>query len=219
MVLVARASWARAYDTGMPLLPCVAVDEIDALAQALREHGACRIEGLPGADATNGLRADLRKLQGETALTPAAIGQHAGYAHRADIRGDSTLWLDDPRCGPASKQFLAALDDLREALNQRLFQGLTNVEAHYAAYPSGTGYTRHRDRFRDDDARVLSLVSYLNDDWRQADGGALRLHLDDGAIDITPCGGSSICFLSELEHEVLPATRERLSIAAWFRRG
>jgi SM-20-related protein len=28
-----------------------------------------------------------------------------------------------------------------------------------------------------------------------------------------------VCFLSErFEHEVLPATRERLSIAGWFRR-
>ena len=218
MVLLARASWARAYDTGMPLLPCVAVDETDALAQALRERGACRIEGLPAVAATVVLRADLRKLQGETALTPAAIGQHARHVHRADIRGDSTLWLDDPRCGPGSRQFLAVLDSLRDALNQRLFQGLTSVEAHYAAYPSGTGYTRHRDRFREDDARVLSLVSYLNDDWRQGDRGALRLQLDDGAVDVMPSGGSSICFLSELEHEVLPATRERLSIAAWFRR-
>ena len=65
---------------------------------------------------------------------------------------------------------------------------------------------------------MLSLVAYLNDDWSVADGGALRLHLDDGAVDIAPLGGTAVCFRSELEHEVLPATRERLSIAAWFRR-
>ena len=65
---------------------------------------------------------------------------------------------------------------------------------------------------------MLSWVTYLNDDWHAQDGGALRLHLDAGAIDVAPCGGS-ICFLSELEHEVLTAQRERLSIAAWFRSG
>lgn len=32
------------------------------------------------------------------------------------------------------------------------------------------------------------------------------------------CISASLCFLSELEHEVLPAKRERLSIAAWLRR-
>jgi SM-20-related protein len=213
------------------LLPSVAVDDADALAQSLSECGACRIEGLPTAAATIELRAELRRLQSGAMLTPAAIGHHGLHAHRAGIRGDSTLWLDDPRCGAASRQLLATLDDLRDALNQRLFQGLTEVEAHYASYPPDTGYARHRDRFRDNDAnasaassRILSLVCYLNDDWSEADGGALRLYLDpgaleDGAVDVRPLGGSSICFLSELEHEVLPATRERLSIAAWFRRG
>ena len=213
----------------MPL-PSVAVDDADALAQSLRECGACRIEGLPAPAATIGLRAELRALQSRSMLTPAAIGHHGLHAHHPGIRGDSTLWLDDPRCGVASRQLLATLDDLRVALNRRLFQGLAEVEAHYAVYPRGTGYARHRDRFRDSDAdpsassRILSLVCYLNEDWREADGGALRLYLDpgssgDGAVDVWPLGGSSICFLSGLEHEVLPTTRERLSIAAWFRRG
>ncbi|MFS8064325.1 MAG: 2OG-Fe(II) oxygenase [Luteimonas sp.] len=209
----------------MPL-PSVAVDDVDALAQSLRECGACRIEGLPAAPAMVRLLAELRTLQSGAMLTPAAIGHHGLHAHHPGIRGDSTLWLDDPRCGAASRQMLATLDDLRDALNRRLFQGLTEVEAHYAIYPTGTGYARHRDRFRDNDAnssvassRILSLVCYLNDDWRAADGGALRLYLDAGEVDVWPLAGSSICFLSELEHEVLPASRERLSIAAWFRRG
>jgi len=208
------------------LLPSVAADDADALAQSLRECGACRIEGLPSMAATIALRAELRGLQSMSALTPAAIGHRALHAHHAGIRGDSTLWLDDPRCGAASRQLLATLDDLRDDLNRRLFQGLAEVEAHYAIYPRGTGYVRHRDRFRDNDAdssaassRIVSLVCYLNDDWRGADGGALRLHLDAGVVDVWPQAGGSICFLSELEHEVLPATRERLSIAAWFRRG
>jgi SM-20-related protein len=61
-------------------------------------------------------------------------------------------------------------------------------------------------------------VSYLNADWGADDGGALRLWREDGATDdLRPLGGS-VCFLSELEHEVLPARRERLSIAGWMRR-
>ena len=213
------------------LMPSVAVDDADALAQSLRDYGACRIEGLPSPAAMIGLRDELRGLQAGAMLTPAAIGHHGLHSHHAGIRGDSTLWLDDPRCGAASRQLLATLDDLRELLNRHLFQGLAEVEAHFAIYPPGTGYARHRDRFRDNEvnasaasSRILSLVCYLNDDWGDADGGALRLYLDpgaleDGAVDVWPQGGSSVCFLSQLEHEVLPATRERLSIAAWFRRG
>ena len=102
-------------------------------------------------------------------------------------------------------------------MNRRLFLGIDEVEAHYAAYPVGAFYARHRDRFRDSDARVVSVVTYLNPDWSDKDGGALRIVLDDGDIDIVPDTGS-IVFLSELEHEVLPAARERFSIAAWMRR-
>jgi SM-20-related protein len=199
-------------------LPDIAAGDDEALAGALAAHGACRILGLPDAASTRRLREDLLRLAADEAMAPAATGHGAGRALQPSLRGDRTLWLDDPRCGAAAGDFLAQLDGLRLALNQRLFLGLAEVEAHYARYAPGAGYARHRDRFRDDDARVLSLVAYLNDGWNEGDGGALRLHLDVGAIDIPPLGGSAVCFRSEFEHEVLPALRERLSIAAWFRR-
>jgi SM-20-related protein len=239
---------AGAYDTGMPAFPRLDGAEPpqdprcdpSALAEALRAHGVCWIADWPGAALRAALRDDLLRLRTERALTPAAVGREGGRRLRADLRGDSTCWLDDPRCGPAAREFLARLDALRLALNRNLFLGLSEVEAHYAAYPPGAGYARHRDRFRDSDARVVSWVTYLNADWGDDDGGALRLHLAsvdnderglapidgmplDGRplgsmpVDIVPLGGS-VCFLSELEHEVLPARRERLSIAAWFRR-
>jgi len=213
----------------MSVLPCVDARDseamADALASALETHGGCVIDALPDAQLTMALREDLRRLQASAALSTAAIGRGNRHRQRADIRGDATLWLDDPRCGQVAAQFFTAMDALRRALNRRLFLGLAEVEAHYAAYPPGAGYARHRDRFIDDgvqrertgNTRTLSLVSYLNDDWRAHDGGALRLHLTAGAVDVAPSGGRSVCFLSEIEHEVLPATRERLSIASWMR--
>jgi SM-20-related protein len=199
-------------------IPDIAAGDRDALADALAERGACRILGLPDAAATRGLRDDLRRLADAGELAPAATGRGAGRALQPSLRGDRTLWLDDPRCGDQARAFLAQLDALRIALNERLFLGLAEVEAHYARYAPGAGYARHRDRFRDSDARVVSLVAYLNDVWNDSDGGALRLHFDAGAIDIPPTGGTAVCFRSEIEHEVLPALRERSSIAAWFRR-
>ena len=201
----------------MPTLPRVTAADHDAIATALREHGACRIAGLPPARATAALRDDLRSLLDDGALTTAATGR--GDARSVGgLRGDRTLWLDDPRCGAAARAHLAAMQVLATALNRRLFLGIGEVEAHYAVYPPGAGYARHRDRFRDSDDRVVSLASYLNEGWQAGDGGDLRLHLDTGSIDIAPAGGSSVCFLSDIEHEVLPATRERLSIAGWLRR-
>lgn len=202
----------------MPSLPRAQGDDLDALAAAIERAGACVVRGLPSPAHTDALRAELRGLHDAGALQAAAVGRGASHGMRTDIRGDRTLWLDDPACGPAATAFLGTLDALRTGLERRLFLGLRSVEAHFAAYPPGAGYARHRDRFRDSDARRLSLVAYLNDGWEAAHGGALRLHLPDGAHDVLPVGGTAVCFLSELEHEVLPATRERLSIAAWMRR-
>lgn len=208
----------------MTALPDVTADEhtgafdTAAVADALRVHGACRIPGWPGPMLRAALRADLQRLGDDGALRPASIGRGAARGLRTDIRNDVTLWLDDPRCGAPAADFLARLDALRRDLNRLLYLGLDDCEAHYAVYPPGGGYARHRDRFRDSDARVVTLVSYLNEDWRDDDGGHLRLWREDGAETTLPPAGGSVCFLSELEHEVRPAHRERFSIAAWFRR-
>ncbi|MFT3763108.1 MAG: 2OG-Fe(II) oxygenase [Pseudoxanthomonas sp.] len=203
----------------MPALPLIDGPDPARIADALAVAGACRVAGFPDAAATAALRADLLRLREAGILREAAVGHGRDKAQRRDIRGDSTLWLDDDACGDAARGFLAQLDALRTGLNRELFLGATEVEAHYACYPPGAFYRRHRDRFRDDDVRVVSVVGYLNDDWTEGDGGALRLYLPDGEkIDVPPQAGASVVFRSELEHEVLPATRQRLSIAAWMRR-
>jgi len=207
----------------MTAFPTLGADDFSfypaLLADALRGHGACWVADWPDSALRDALRDDLRGLQSTGSLSPAAVGRRDGRTLRNDIRADATCWLDDPRCGEPARTLLAQLDAIRTTLNRTLFLGLTGCEAHYAAYPPGGGYARHRDRFRDSDARVVTLVSYLNEDWREDDGGRLRLWLEDGAETTLAPAGGSVCFLSELEHEVLPAHRERRSIAAWFRRG
>ena len=202
----------------MASVPLIDAGDVEAACRALAGPGACVLAGLPTARDAAALRADLARLHADGELTAAAVGRGGERSLRGDIRGDRTLWLDDARCGAPAGAHLQALEALRHAFNRGLFLGLRSVEAHYARYPAGTGYRRHRDRFRDDDARVLSLVSYLNPDWEEDDGGALRLHLDAGPVDLAPRGGTTACFLSGIEHEVRPARRERLSIAAWMRR-
>jgi SM-20-related protein len=191
----------------------------DEDVSALREHGVCVSESLLSAALLHALAADCRALASAGALQPAAVGRGGGRIANTRLRGDATRWIEDDPVAPVRGDFLAAMEALRIALNRRLLLGLDYLEAHYALYPPGAGYVRHRDRFRDDDARVLSFTAYLNADWPDEAGGALRLHLPAGAIDVPPRLGTCTLFLSaEIEHEVLPATRPRLSIAGWFRR-
>lgn len=113
--------------------------------------------------------------------------------------------------------YLERLRTLIQYLNQNLFLSLKDVEVHMTIYPVGSFYKRHLDQFKSDDHRKLSVICYLNENWEESHGGQLRLHLKDGAIDVLPTLGKLVCFRSdEIEHEVLPATRERLSITGWI---
>ena len=112
------------------------------------------------------------------------------------------------------------MDTLRGELNRQLFLGLEDFECHFALYEPGAFYQKHVDRFRDDDRRAVSAVLYLNEEWLAEQGGALRLYPEGvEPRDVLPQLGTLAVFLSaNLPHEVLPATRERLSLTGWFRR-
>jgi SM-20-related protein len=118
---------------------------------------------------------------------------------------------------------MASVKALRLHLNEALFLGAQEAELHFARYAPGAFYRTHRDRFRDDDARLVSLVFYLNDEWPDDAGGELMLYAadDSGAVitRVQPNAGTMVCFLSDrFPHEVLPATRERFSLTGWLRR-
>jgi SM-20-related protein len=163
------------------------------------------------------LAEECRRRAARGALIPAGVGK--AQEVREGIRGDRIEWLD-PGQSAACDRYLALLDELRLTLNRGLFLGLEDYESHFALYPPGAFYQKHLDRFRDDDRRAVSVVLYLNPDWQPEHGGALRLYLADGSTrDIAPRAGSLVAFLSaEMLHEVLPTTRERLSLTGWFRR-
>ena len=193
---------------------------VAGLASAIESDGVAVVPAFMDAALVAALRARLLALDATGALAPAAVGRAAGRHADATVRADRTRWLADAPADPAERALHDALDAVRLALNRRLMLGLFSFEVHYALYPPGGGYARHRDRFRDDDARVLSCVLYLNDAWRESDGGALRIHRDAvPPLDVLPHGGTLVAFLSErFDHEVLAASRERLSVTGWFRR-
>lgn len=153
------------------------------------------------------------------ALRPAAIGRGGERQRRPEIRGDLVRWIERACAARCETRVLARIERLRLGLNRRLQLGAFDLELHWALYPPGAAYARHVDQPRGSDARVVSLVLYLNEGWRAADGGALRLYAAGGAIDVLPEAGTLVAFRSEgLPHEVLPARRERLALTGWLRR-
>ncbi|HUH93488.1 MAG TPA: 2OG-Fe(II) oxygenase [Casimicrobiaceae bacterium] len=189
------------------------------IAAAIAKDGLAVVPRFAPRGLAEALAAEARRRDAAGEFRLAGVGRGAGRAMRADIRGDRTCWLDESELAPAERCLWGVLEALRLEVNRATALGLFSVEAHYAIYPPGGFYRRHRDRFRDHDARALSWILYLNEAWMQADGGALRIHLADGsARDVLPEAGTLACFLAERDHEVLPPQRERLSIAGWFRR-
>lgn len=112
------------------------------------------------------------------ALTPARVGPGNAAQRDAGIRADAIQWLEPNDPAPCVATLLARLDALRTALNQRLYLGLADLEAHFAHYPPGGAYRRHLDRFRSDDTRTVSVVLHLGEPWRPEHGGALRIYLE-----------------------------------------
>jgi SM-20-related protein len=198
--------------------PSAAADIADALART----GVAIRAGFLAPDLVLELASESRTAFSAGRFHAARVGMGETRVLRPDVRGDHILWLDTPD-SDVRRAYLAQMEALRLALNERLFLGLLDYECHFALYPPGGFYQRHVDRFRGDPRRAVSAVLYLNETWESVWGGNLRLfeseRADSPYRDVAPQGGTLVCFLSNsVAHEVLPTTHERLSLTGWFRR-
>jgi len=204
----------------LPDLP--AGNRLERIAAEIAARGFACCDHFVTPELITALVDESRALLARGKFQAAAVGSGRRRSVRPEIRGDQTLWINEPYA-PAVQILMRQLETLRLELNRTLTLGLFELELHFARYPPGGSYERHFDQLGDDAARTLSLVLYLNAGWREAEGGALRLYLaqrsDSPSVDFLPEAGRLVVFLSaQFAHEVLPATRERLSVTGWFRR-
>ncbi len=205
--------------TSMSEFPLALADCFERVADDLALRRWSVQENALPQELVSRLAAACRQLWQRDDLTPAAVGPAGEELVIPSIRGDYTRWLDDCPPTEAGAAFLQIMDGLRSTLNRSLFVGLDSFETHYALYPPGAGYRKHLDRFKGNPLRQVSVVAYLNQAWQPGDGGELRLHLDEGAHDVAPRGGTLAVFMSDsIVHEVLAANRDRASLVGWFRR-
>ncbi|WP_426359410.1 2OG-Fe(II) oxygenase [Pseudocolwellia sp. HL-MZ19] len=155
----------------------------------------------------------------------AGIGRAKDHVVNDFIRTDEICWITGN--SDAGSAWIKWTESLRVFLNRRLFLGLFSFESHFAHYAKGDFYKKHKDAFKGEDNRMLSVVVYLNQYWMPDDGGELVIYnkqqstsavIDNSIIKVTPNFGTIVVFLSEeFPHEVLAAKRDRYSIAGWFR--
>lgn len=187
---------------------------------------------------TQELRADIAKLRAAEKFKMAKIGQDSTNSLNQQIRVAETCFLGSGRYAdvpsPAREDLYAIMDrarqDLATSMPQPLDQALT--ELLYAYYPRGGFYRRHRDALPGSASvlREISLLLYLNEEWTEADGGLLRMHMDGGGdeladgvepnyVDVLPQGGTLVLFESDaIPHEVLDTQKERMAVVGWYNR-
>lgn len=207
-----------ALNRNQPVEPGMSAWIDDAVA-GLAHRGWVELPGAIGETRIAPLCNELEALIALNRLRRAGVGRDLDYQIDRQTRRDWIHWLSRQR--PTQREFVDWAEQLRLALNRRLFLGLFEFEAHLALYPSGAFYVRHFDSFRGAANRMVSLVLYLNRSWQPGDGGELVLYAPEQGPEIAriePRAGTLVLFMSEeVEHEVLPTRVPRASVSGWFR--
>ena len=158
-------------------------------------------------------------LEEKQMLKTAGTGKADKLVHNTAIRNDVIYWLDKKNNNEFENQFFVQIEAFIDYLNKSCYAGITGYEFHYTLYEKGSFYRKHLDQFQDNTSRQFSMISYLNYDWQDGDGGELLIHQPGNNIKISPTQGKTVFFKSnELVHEVLETKKRRLSITGWLKR-
>ncbi|MEO7923084.1 MAG: 2OG-Fe(II) oxygenase [Chitinophagaceae bacterium] len=167
---------------------------------------------------SKGLQQNILQLQKDKMMTPAGIGNQERKDNKQKTRSDMIYWMDKEHENVFEQEFLELAEDFIGHLNSTCYTGINSYEFHYAVYEEGSYYKRHTDQFQDDNNRKFSLISYLNEDWLEEDGGQLLVYQENEVQKIIPHSRKAVFFKSdEMEHEVTRANRSRMSISGWLK--
>lgn len=188
------------------------------LISELSEDGLAIIDNALPASCLTEISAYREQLSAQD-FRPSGVGRGKAQLE-ASIRTDEIHWLE-----PGAQQlreFFAAMELIRTAVNQQFLLGLFDFECHFAQYAPGGFYKKHIDAFRGQSNRKLSLILYLNEHWQSGDGGELIIYQPDDHEQIKarvqPQFNRLVCFLSEdFPHQVIPSNKLRHSLTGWFR--
>lgn len=153
----------------------------------------------------------------EHEFSKAAIGSSAKRQIESSVRGDFIYWLDQQRDTILFDLF-ELFDETVHNIKKRLFLSISDYEFHFALYPPETRYEKHVDQFQGKNNRVISVLIYLNEDWKKGDGGELKIYESNGnEVLIAPLARRLVMFKSDtVEHEVMLTHTHRKSLTGWL---
>lgn len=191
---------------------------VSEAADQLSQKSWCCLPSALSVDMTARLNQWIDEQKKLNRFQMAGVGRAHRFQNNESIRRDQILWLPQGDDSHVLSDLESVIEAIRHGLNHELFAGLERFEGHFSIYDAGSFYKRHRDAFRDDDSRSMTLIIYLNEMWCPEDGGELRLELaGEQEVLIQPQRGTVVLFDSrQFFHEVLPARRERRSFTGWF---
>ena len=164
------------------------------------------------------LASNLLLLQEDNELKNAGVGNDSLLQHSQLIRKDKIYWLDKKHNDPYENEFFTKMDAFVLYLNSTCFTNIQSYEFHYSLYEAGDFYIKHVDQFKDNSSRQFSMISYLNPNWKEPDGGELLVYQTDANQKIAPTQGKTVFFKSSvLEHEVLVTQERRMSVTGWLK--
>lgn len=194
--------------------------QFEALIQGLvdEEYGCCNDFIQPST--IIGLMDNIQRLSDSEKMQSSGFGNKLDFQKDQSFRGDQINWIEEKSTNPFEMIYLKKIAHFIMYLNKTCFTSINSFESHYSTYEKSRVYKRHLDQFKNENGRKFSIVLYLNQDWKEEDGGLLSMYPKMGKqINLSPLGGRLVLFRSdEMEHEVHASfTRSRNSIAGWLK--
>ena len=118
------------------------------------------------------------------------------------------------------------VNELKDHILPSCSKNLRNVTSRsrcmVTCYPPGGKYTKHVDNGGGtSNGRRLTCLFYLNEDWKEGDGGELVVYERGGKVvkdKVQPVADRLVLFWSDdrVPHEVLEAKADRFTVTIWF---
>ena len=166
----------------------------------------------------NLVRKEFIELEHKNRFNYAAVGNNENEQIIHEIRSDLIHWVEKDD-GIIQSKLHELFDEFRLLLNRYCYLSLSDFEFHFAKYPVGSFYKKHLDQFNNRSNRLISVVLYLNDNWKDGDGGELKVYPNNSKKPelIAPISNRLVVFKSDcLPHEVLVSKFERRSVTGWM---